>query len=378
MQLRATLRSIIGIFRVKGGPSLSRRYIAIVALLLSLFILTLSVSFHVAMKRSAMILRRTLASQNADSLLRATLPLSEQTEHGSIGRASLRIRERGSAIEELLMVNVFRKTEDENFFRVADTISFRDGLRPEIEKTDTVKEQKEMNYLKRGLLDPVVDPDIYYQDGRAWQNVYLPLAIGGRKAVAQCRMSVADSWHAISSYVRETRVLRISMALVTLITVLGVVALSIILAQNYSLLIRNLSDTMEKAAGGDLGVALRETADTELSRLALSFNALVEEMKERPSKTAPPPAADTAPLFSTGVSLLKDGRLDDAIAVFNAIVAIKPTGFGSYFNLGVAHAKKGDYDRAEKMFGEALAINPSFRLSAEYIEKIRKLRERNG
>lgn len=374
----AILRSIIGIFNVKGGPSLSRRYIVIVALLLSFFILTLSVSFHVAMKRSAMILRKTLASQNADSLLRGTLPLSEQTEYGTIDGASLRIRDRGAAIEELLMVNVFRKTDDENFFRVADTISFHDGLLPEIEKSDTVREQKEINYLKRGLLDPVVDPDIYYQDGLAWQNVYLPLTIGGRKAVAQCRMSVADSWHAIRTYVRETRMIRIIMALVTLITVLGVVALSIVLAQNFSLLIRSLSDTMEKAAGGDLGVALRETADTELSRLAHSFNALVDEMKERPSKTASAPAVDTAPLFATGVSLLKDGRLDDAVAVFNAIIAIKPTGFGSYFNLGVAHAKKGDYDRAEKMFGEALAINPSFRLSAEYIEKIQKLRERDG
>ncbi len=377
MPMRATFRSLPGIFKVKGESSLTRRYIVIVALLLSLFILTLSVSFHIAMKRSAMILRKAIASQNADSLLRATLPLSEQTERGSIEGASLRIRERGAAIEDLFMVNVFRKTEDENFFRVAETISFLDGLRPEIEKSDTVKEEKEMNYLKRGLLDPVVDPDIYYQDGRAWQNVYIPLGIGGRKAVAQCRMSVADSWHAIRTYVRETRMIRISMALVTLITVLGAIALSIILAHNYSLLIRNLSDTMEKAAGGDLGVALRETADTELSRLALSFNALVEEMKERPSKTAPP-AADTAPLFSTGVSLLKDGRLDDAIAVFNAIVAIKPAGFGSYFNLGVAHAKKGDYDGAERMFGKALAINPSFRLSAEYIEKIQRLRERDA
>ncbi|MBN2079605.1 MAG: tetratricopeptide repeat protein [Spirochaetes bacterium] len=380
MRILMTLLSIIGGIKVKGRSSLSKRFIIIVALLLSVFIVTLSASFHVAMKRSAAILRNALVSRNTDSLLHTILPLATgmgSDQIATIQDASSLCRDRGRAVEDLLMVSIFRKTNDENFFRVADTLSFRENLKPEIERSDIVKEQKKINYLKRGLLDAAVDPDIYFQGGLAWQNVYVPLTIGGRKAVAQCRISVAGTWHVINSYVRETRAIRIIMALVTLITVLGVVALSILMAQNYSLLISNLSDTMEKAAGGDLNVALRDTVDTDLNRLAQSFNALVDEMKERPSQSISP-TADTGPLFSTGVSLLKDGRLDNAIAVFNAIVAIKPLGFASYFNLGVAHAKKGEYNIAEEMFREALRINPSYHLSAEYIEKIQKLRERHA
>ncbi len=381
MQILTILRSIFWPGdTIEGRSTLSRRFIIAISILFSLFILALSISFQVAMNKNAAILRSALAAQNSAVFTGTIGPIFEQIQSDRI--KSVRdvtdvLRARRHVAGDLLMVNIFMRSTDENFFRVADTVSFRDDLSPEIEKSALVKEGKAINYLKMGLLNPAVDPDIYSRNGYFWQNVYFPLEIAKRRSVVQCRVSVSETWHAIGAYLEETRGIRIFMAVLAILVIGSVIALSVVLAHNYSLLINNLSAYMKKAAEGDLDIALHESGDADLDRLALSFNALVEEMKDRPARSMPP-EADTGAFFTTGVALLKENRLDEAIALFHAITRIKPLGFGSYFNLGVAYAKKGEYDRAEEMFKEALAVNPSYRLSAEYIEKIVKLRERHG
>jgi tetratricopeptide (TPR) repeat protein len=135
---------------------------------------------------------------------------------------------------------------------------------------------------------------------------------------------------------------------------------------------------MKKAAGGDLEVSLNPTEDVELNQLAQSFNTLIDELKDRTEKAVQDAesAQDTeeaGAIFKTGVSLLKENRLEEAIAIFTTLTIIKPNGFGSFFNLGVAHAKKREYGKAIRMFEEAQRINPQFEVTAAYIEKVKRL-----
>jgi tetratricopeptide (TPR) repeat protein len=76
--------------------------------------------------------------------------------------------------------------------------------------------------------------------------------------------------------------------------------------------------------------------------------------------------------------MLKENRHEEAAAVFTALTILKPDGFGGYFNLGVACAKLGKYDRALDMFYRALEINPNHSHTSIYIEKVRRLRDKHG
>ena len=76
--------------------------------------------------------------------------------------------------------------------------------------------------------------------------------------------------------------------------------------------------------------------------------------------------------------MLKSARFEEAAAVFTALTILKPDGFGGYFNLGVASAKLGRFDKALEMFDHALRINPNHTHTAVYIEKVRRLRDRHG
>jgi tetratricopeptide (TPR) repeat protein len=82
-------------------------------------------------------------------------------------------------------------------------------------------------------------------------------------------------------------------------------------------------------------------------------------------------------IFKFGVSLLKEHRLDESIALFRTLTILKPEGFGGYFNLGVAYAKKGRYAESIEMFKRALQANPRHELTLQYIEKVKHLQSRH-
>ncbi|MBP7736728.1 MAG: tetratricopeptide repeat protein [Spirochaetes bacterium] len=395
----------------KKRSVISRNFIIIISIIYSVLIIMTSVSFHVSMARNDSILKDALVSNNRDLYLGKIDALVERlrTKKATTGDLiKIEMRDYNASAGDILGVIIFTKTEDENYFRIADTLMFHDDLTLEITKSEVVREQKEINYLKLGLLQSAVDPDIYSRNGYSWQNVYYPYEIKNKKSVIQLLVSAARTQATIDAYAASTRSIRIVNIIVTVALVIAVIVLSIIFLQNYSLLISNLSHFMKKAADGDLDVSLHQTGDDELNQLALSFNTLIEELKDKTAMTAqaaePAAAAEPQPeqppvqaqspepereqgrepdqgpesdgfgaIFITGVSRLKENRLDEAIAIFLTLTIMKPNGFGSFFNLGVAYAKKREYGRAIAMFEEAARINPAFEVTAQYIEKIKGL-----
>jgi Tfp pilus assembly protein PilF len=70
-------------------------------------------------------------------------------------------------------------------------------------------------------------------------------------------------------------------------------------------------------------------------------------------------AAAMQALAAGAVEAMRAGRDDDAIRQFNEIVAKVPTCSDCYYNLGVAYAKKQQYDLAETSFQKAIELAPN-------------------
>ena len=64
-------------------------------------------------------------------------------------------------------------------------------------------------------------------------------------------------------------------------------------------------------------------------------------------------------LAAGAVEAMRAGRDDDAIRQFNEIVAKIPTCSDCYYNLGVAYAKKQQFDLAETSFKKAIELAPN-------------------
>ena len=92
------------------------------------------------------------------------------------------------------------------------------------------------------------------------------------------------------------------MIILTIILIVAVTVITVIFIQNYSLLIKNLSVYIDKAAKGDLDININTTDDRELNELANSFNSLIHELK---GKSVNEPVGD---LFKLGVKNLKENN----------------------------------------------------------------------
>ncbi len=358
-----------------GKKSLiNRRFIISISIIYSALILAMSASFHYSTSAGTTALFDALKSHNEDLIdTRIGTIVELLKEKRASSKEDLRnIVENKNQAGDILFVILFTKTEDDNYFRVFHAIQLRDGFSLDLAENLTVRENKKINYLRKGMLHSVLDPVIYSKDNYFWQNTYYPYELKKRNAVLQFMVSASDTQEAIKNYGDSIMNIRVLNIVMTAILVLAVLVLTGVFVQNYSLLIKNLSASMNKAAAGDLGVSLNQTADSELSQLASSFNTLIEELKERTDKRSE--AENLSSLFSTGVAQLKEGSLDEAIAIFKTLTLMKPQGFGSHFNLGVAYAKKREYAKALEAFEQALRINPAHELTRNYMDKINELR----
>ncbi len=61
-----------------------------------------------------------------------------------------------------------------------------------------------------------------------------------------------------------------------------------------------------------------------------------------------------------GVTLLNEGKVDEAIAAFNKALAIDPDLASAHYNLGIAYEKKDQPEEARKHFQETIRIKPGF------------------
>jgi len=359
----------------EAKPIISRRFIIGISITYSALILVTAGSFFVSTRITGETLRDVVETNSRELLLGKTALLAERLSAKALTSPQTfidAIKEDSAGRDDLLAAVLFIRTEDENYHRVGATGVFAGGFSLPIRVSDVVRPGKEVNYVKSGAIQPVVDPEIHVRDAFAWQTAYAPIKMERRNAVLQIYYSASRTKTLLDEYRSAMRLPRGIMLGFTIFCIAAVGIITAVFMYNYSYLIQNLSAYMKKAAEGDLDVALRTTDDRELNLLAESFNTLIDELRDRSEK----PSEETkgmAPIFATGVSLLKDNRLDEAIAVFRALAILNPNSFGSYFNLGVAYAKKREYQSAIEMFRTAERLNPGFETTTRYIEKIRDL-----
>ena len=64
--------------------------------------------------------------------------------------------------------------------------------------------------------------------------------------------------------------------------------------------------------------------------------------------------------YNLGVSLMEEGKLDEAIGAFNDAVANSFRMFEGYVNLGYIYFKKGDLDMVIEVNKRAIAMEPRY------------------
>lgn len=65
-------------------------------------------------------------------------------------------------------------------------------------------------------------------------------------------------------------------------------------------------------------------------------------------------------------------RLDEAIAIYEQVIAKDPTFASAYENMGIAYAIKGEFDRAEQLLKKALELSPDNQNILFNLESLRK------
>ncbi len=312
----------------------------------------------------------------AEALVRSvSFPQKSDMRGKDTGPAGLRpaIVQAMQAYPLLLGAVIYSPTEDENYFEVRDIVSSATIKNLPLEKHTIVKESKGMNYLRKALVSLTVDSVLYKDDKTAvtWQNAYVPTNPGKKgNHVVQYFISAEKTRRTVAAYENSLTLYAACVFGLAAVMMIAVLVLTMVQAHNFTLLIHNLSSYMSKAARGDLEVNLNSDSDVELSELALSFNSLIDELKDKSHRLAQEPT-QLKDIFSIGVTMLKDNRLDEAVGVFNGLLSVNPDKFGTCFNLGVAYAKKGENAKSLEMFQKAYEIDPSFEKTAAYIEKIK-------
>lgn len=133
----------------------------------------------------------------------------------------------------------------------------------------------------------------------------------------------------------------------------------------------------------DASYAFHEPADFEFVFEARKFFKAVKEgvtTIKNPLQTVPvtkntPPQTETkGDPVSSGLQFVREGKLDDAIALFKEAIDRSPDDVSLYILLGSAYLKKDLYDAAISLFKQAIEINPlssltHYHLGVAYREK---------
>jgi len=364
---------------------ISRRFILTVSIVFSACVILLSLLFVILLESNARAVRGFLLNGRVHLLtekfssVRDTLERKKPATPKHLSRA---IVELFGGKNDVLYALVFSATADDNFFRAEEVIGLSGTFPLGLERGTVVREEGYVNYLKKGRLELTVDPRLRLNDGVYWQSVYLPVAVGKRNCVAGFLVSASSLQASLKEYGAHLKKIKYFIVLTSLLLVLVVMAAGVIFLNNFTLLINRLSSSIDRVARGELDVNLNPETDAELSSLALSFNSLVGELKERKEKEKTTAAAETKDpwddIFKTGVTLLREERLEEAMAVFLTLTLLNPSGFGGFFNLGVACAKSRKFERARGAFARALELNPEHELTGQYLEKAEKLHAKYG
>jgi methyl-accepting chemotaxis protein len=268
----------------KRKPAFTKKFIIIITFIYSALIISTAFLFDRAVSMDSRTVQETIFESSSAILLEKTRMLADRAHRqnpGSIAGAAGILRSMAMEDHDILYIMIFSRTEDDNYFRLTEKFPVNSGLTMDVSEKEAVQDTESLSYLKEGLIRPAIDPEIYSRDHYSWQNVYHPLKVKKKTCAVQfmikpsAYMKAADSFNSVITESRR------AMLTVSAVLVLCVLVLTAIFSQNHSLLVKKLSEYMQKAASGNLDVNIKAAGDPELNELAASFNTLVEEMKTR-------------------------------------------------------------------------------------------------
>lgn len=357
---------------------ISSKFILAIAAIYSLLIILLSVSFHLILKENSILLRDILLANNKDLInikSKAVIDKILDQKYKKIKELYEDLEKYCKQDSDILSVIIYTSTSDDNYFKVLNKITLN-GPVIDLKKNKTVKENKEMNYLRKAMFGSIADPNIYLTNGFYYQIVYQPYKFEKKNLVIQFLISSSKINTALEQYDKSLYEIKKKIIILTGILILSVFVITFMMSYNFSILVKNLTQRLSQAAQGD-EITLNEEADSELSELAISFNKVatgLKELKEKDKIIKELQGNNSfGDLFKYGVDLLKNSNIDDAVAIFKTLTIMKPDSFGSYFNLGIAYAKKKDYKNSLNMFERALQANPKHEVTRQYIDKVKRL-----
>ncbi|MCX8124094.1 MAG: tetratricopeptide repeat protein [Spirochaetes bacterium] len=259
-------------------------------------------------------------------------------------------------------------TDDDRYYKVTNVIKGR----PQIRKLTRYDSSEEF-LIRRGLAHVTINPVIESQGTISYMESYIPLHGNGKPHCLIVQWLVPDTFILQNKYDALIKSLMQAIAIIILTTIIVIVVVSIIHSYRTKSLIHELSHSIQSIATGTLDIALNDSIDGELKPIATSFNSLVEKIKHNDQMLQNVQENMYADIFKKGVVLLKENKLNEAMACFTVMLMYKPHSFASLFNLGVCYAKKGDLQSARKCFEKSSELNPDNELALRYIEKIKAL-----
>lgn len=276
---------------------------------------------------------------------------------------------------QILNIAIFTKTLDENFFRVKSIIKLNKNIKLPFRKNQKIGEKSNENFIKKGRYELTLDPSLYSQEVLFWHNVYCPKTINNKRYVLKFSINTTSIVNSLSSYIDNEKINRNFIIITALSFIFILLIISILYANSHSAFINRLTSFVEKASHGNLEISINEKANADITKLANSFNTLIDDLKEKEKKINNLENKDNlSDIFKAGVKFLKINKIDQSISIFKTLTIIKPNGFASYFNLGVAYIKNKNFDKSIMMFEKALELNPEHIDTKACLEKANKLK----
>jgi methyl-accepting chemotaxis protein len=351
-------------------------FIVISAAVISIFSVILAVTLLRIQRTEDAAMRRIILDESSMAAYSKSKSLFRYLADSKI----LTVEQAGEAVKtvnspenDITAITIFSKTQDENYYRVKYTYS-RGGDIYKLKINDEVKESSENNMLKNGSFEVTTDAKLYSDGNSYWFNIYAPVTIGKSLHVIMLSYNASDAVSSYDLYVEKTKKYHYAILAAMLAFICIIMVLSLIFSHNLNLFIASLTGVVKKAANGELDIRMNENADSDITELAMSFNSLIGEMKEKEKIISELAAKDSLnDMFKFGVNLLKENRLDESETIFKSLLLLKPEGFGSYFNLGVIYAKTKRFESSLEMLRRALELNSGHEQTKNYIAKISAL-----
>ncbi len=362
----------------------SKKFLLTIALVYSLFIVASSViiylTFSVSEKKTGQILY-TENIKYQSRILNLIVENQENIPESPEGLMEI-LRKNYKGKEGVLSLIIFKKTDDDNYFRVIDILKLYGLFDPKISRGQNVTVKKGVEILKNGFSYSTYDRQIYTDGIVKWQNIYQPVTIGKQKFLINGLISVVEQEKIIKSIDSRNSLYRTILFIISALIMLGVIVSTCLFYQNYSGILKGLASHFDQAAQGNFNVRIKQTDDIDFNRLADSFNSFVDSLMDK--KTITMGSEDylayinsrSNQLFQEGVSLIKENAFEDALESFRVLEILKPDSHAVVFNLGVIYAKMKRYMEAMVMFERAIKIDPDHELSLRYKEKVVKLLNR--